>query len=125
MFAYILLLAGQAAAPAPTPQEVVVTARRLKDWRGKASIKAGVSRCRTVKSTGDGELDQIACDSARFCMVKFTPEVEAIAKLRVAERERRFAAINATLARCGEEQQQLRVADLLERRWAARSGQVR
>ena len=123
MIALFFALAVQAAAPPVkvTEQEIVVTARRLKDWRGRASAGAKGIRCKTIKTTGDRDLDQIACDSMRSCMGRFTPEVVAASKLMRAARDARMQDINQRLAACGEEQQKLRVADLLDRRAFART----
>ncbi len=115
------LLAAQ-AAPAAVPSEVVVTARRLQDWRGKANANARGTRCRTVRSTGDKDLDQIACDSMRWCMGSMQGQAAALAERGVAAAvlKQRQAALNAGLTTCMTEQHERRVSDLLDRRAAAR-----
>jgi hypothetical protein len=121
MILLAIALAVQTVAPQPS-NEVVVTARRLKDWRGQASSNANGSRCRTTTSTGDKELDQVACDSMRWCMGSLQKEASALNEkgLSRAEREQRGTALNSSLTRCVEDQHQRRVADLLDRRAAAR-----
>ena len=121
ILAALSLLAAQ-AAPAAVPSEVVVTARRLQDWRGKASGNARGTRCRTVRSTGDKDLDQIACDSMRWCMGTMQGQAAALAERGVAAAvlKQRQAALNAGLTTCMTEQHERRVSDLLDRRAAAR-----
>jgi hypothetical protein len=115
------LMAAQAAPSAP-PSEVVVTARRLKDWRGKANANARGTRCRTVRSTGDRDLDQIACDSMRWCMQSRQGQVAGLAERGIdpSVLQQRQAALNASLTTCMTEQHERRVSDLLDRRAAAR-----
>lgn len=110
------------AAPAAVPSEVVVTARRLQDWRGKASANVRGTRCRTVRSTGDKDLDQIACDSMRWCMGSLQGQAAALAESGIAADvlKQRQAALNAGLTTCMTEQHERRVSDLLDRRAAAR-----
>ena len=122
LFAAALLASLQAPTSHPA-EDVVVTARRLKEWRGNAQMRSGSVRCKTVRSTGDRELDAIACDSMRWCMISLTPEAAFLQdkKLPVAERARRTRLLNDRLAACGEDQQQRRVAVLLDARAAART----
>ena len=122
IFLAAVLALAPAVQSAPTESEIVITARRLKDWRGKASANARESRCRTTRTTGDTTLDQIACDSLRYCMVRLTPAMVAATdrKLTRAMREQRLAALNREIETCGAEQHRLRVADLVERRAASR-----
>lgn len=120
----VAALLGSFQAPTIQPAEdVVVTARRLKEWRGNAQMRSGSVRCKTLRSTGDTELDTIACDSLRWCMVSLTPEAAFLQdkKLPAAERARRTRLLNDRLAACGEDQQQRRVAVLLDARAAART----
>ena len=109
--------------PAPQETEIVVTARRLKNWRGKASVSRRGSRCRTIQSTGEAGLDQIACDSLRYCMIRLTPEMSAASDLKLSKavREERLTSLNRQLEDCGAEQHRVRVTDWVERRAAARS----
>ncbi|MEA1072556.1 hypothetical protein [Sphingomonas sp. LY160] len=115
----LALLSIQAPAMLAPPPEVVVMARRLKDWRGTASANAKGTRCRTVKSTGDADLDRIACDAMRYCMIQLTPDVASAGDKRLtkSEREARMRVIDSRLAQCSEQQHGLRVADMVERRF--------
>jgi hypothetical protein len=117
-----LSLLGAQAAPAAVPSAVVVTARRLQDWRGKANGNARGTRCRTVRSTGDKDLDQIACDSMRWCMGTLQGQAAALGERGIAADvlKQRQAALNAGLTTCMTEQHERRVFDLLDRRAAAR-----
>lgn len=119
MIEVLLLMTAQATSiPAATPQqEIVVIGRRLNKWRGKVSGTATGSRCKTTKSTGDRDLDKIACDSLRYCIAIAQPEFQAISKVAAAQRSRLLDEVNRKLANCGEEQHQTRVADLVEQRW--------
>ena len=121
ILAALFLLAVQ-AAPAAAPSEVVVTARRLQDWRGKANGNARGTRCRTVRSTGDKDLDQVGCDSMRWCMGNLQRHAAAFAERGIAADvlKQRQAALNAGLTTCMTEQHERRVSDLLDRRAAAR-----
>ncbi len=120
MIAELLLLAVQinAAPVEPVETEIVVVARRLKAWRGKVSANARGSRCKTVQSTGDREPDQIACDTLRYCTGQLTAAFQAASSLDRSRRDERMQVINRQLAACGDDQQRLRVADLLARRAA-------
>ncbi|UUR07377.1 hypothetical protein [Sphingomonas glaciei] len=116
------LMAAQAVAPASPSSDVVVTARRLQAWRGKANANARGSRCRTTQSTGDKDLDHIACDSMRWCMGTMQGQAAALAERGIAAdvRQQRQATLNAGLTTCMTEQHERRVSDLLDRRVAAR-----
>lgn len=122
MFEVLLFLAAQSAAllPPPTEQEIVVTAQRLKDWRGTMKANGKGTRCQTKVSTGDEGLDQIACDSLRYCAEQMTPDFEAAFKLSKTARDRRLQAINQKIEQCSGEQHQLRLTDLMDRRRKAR-----
>jgi hypothetical protein len=117
-----LAFALQAVPVVTVPDEVVVTARRLKDWQGRASANEHGSRCRTTRSTGDKELDQIACDSMRWCITSLQAQAAGISQKGLPRevREQRTAALNSGMTACMEEQHTRRVTDLLDRRAAAR-----
>lgn len=80
-------LAAQSAAPAPTPrpvdpkvaQQVTVIAGKLRDWQGAWGAAGGKLACRTVKSTGDTEIDMIGCGALIGCIKPAYPELKAIA----------------------------------------------
>ncbi len=124
MIEALFLFAAQAAAfpPPSVEEEIVVNARRLKDWRGKVVGNAKGSKCRTTKTTGDRGLDRIACDALIYCIAQASNEFTAIQKLASAERQRQLDELNRRLATCGNEQQQLRVSYLMEQRKAKRDG---
>jgi len=126
MIEFILVAWAQMLVVEPTSraEEIVVTARRMQVWRGRAAANERGIRCETTQSTGDADLDLIACDSLRYCMAQLTDQAAAAnAKgLRRAERNARLRGLNARLAACGEEQRNLRLTDLIERRAATRTG---
>ena len=124
MIEVLFVFAAQLGAlpPPSVDDEIVVTARRLKDWQGKIVANSKGSNCRTTKSTGDRELDQIACDTLKHCSAQSHNEFTAIQKLASAERRRQLDELNRRLAKCGNEQQELRVASLMERRKTRQDG---
>ncbi len=91
------ILALTSAAP-PTPndaaigqfvgQEIVVTAReRLKNWRGKIGLKSG--KCRTRKSSGDPEVDTMACRVSEICYNQVKPKRDALVASKPPRSQRR------------------------------------
>lgn len=91
------LLALQALAPQAVPpaSDVVVIARKAREWRGTFKAdKNGVSRqCRTRTSTGDAEIDALACRATVTCYTELHPR---IAQIMAATKSRKEA--NAQLA---------------------------
>jgi hypothetical protein len=73
-----LLAAFSTTSPPREPAEIVVTAReRLKDWRGTTRLRNGKYICRTRDSSGDREIDAIACRALATCMDTLKPEIDA------------------------------------------------
>lgn len=128
IIAAILMLAppqpaADTARSAAVQDEIVVIARKLKEWQGDVRLKKGVAKCRTIKSTKDAVMDKIACDAAIQCT---TPELEADyaalddAEIPEAERARLAEEFNRKASECAEAAADVRVAELAEQRAAAR-----
>ncbi|MEP9402598.1 hypothetical protein [Sphingomonas sp. VNH70] len=119
----LLILAGAQAAPpeqAAPSEEITVVARKLRDWRGNASKRDGVTRCVTRRSTGDAEIDAIGCRALTDCMPRFEPEILAVANstAKRAERERLNAPIYQRMGVCFAERRETLVRELADRRAA-------
>ncbi len=69
MLSMLIMLAFQANAPAPSPDEIVVTANRLNRVQYGMSVNrlTGASRCRISRSSGDIAVDRHVCEIARYC----------------------------------------------------------
>jgi hypothetical protein len=69
-------------------KEIVVTAReRLKNWHGKIGKKSG--KCRTRKSSGDAEVDTIACRVLETCWNQVKPKYDALVASKPPRSQRR------------------------------------
>ena len=69
-------------------QEIVVTAReRLQNWRGKIGLKSGI--CRTRKSSGDPEVDTMACRVSEICYNQVKPKRDALVASKPPRSQRR------------------------------------
>lgn len=69
-------------------QEIVVTAReRLQNWRGKIGLESG--KCRTRKSSGDPEVDTMACRVAETCYGQIKPKRDALVASKPPRSQRR------------------------------------
>lgn len=73
MIAALLLLAAQPAAaaaePASAENDIVVIGRRVQKIKFRLKLdKAGKVVCRITRSSGDPEIDSLACDAARPCV---------------------------------------------------------
>jgi hypothetical protein len=101
MIAALLLLAAQpapaAVQPSPSENDIVVIGQKVRKvkFRVKAD-KAGNAVCRITRSSGDSEIDALACEAGRACahstsqsamIACITPRWKQIAT-QVAERRR-------------------------------------
>jgi hypothetical protein len=71
LLAALAFVAAQQASPPPAAEEdIVVIGRRVRRLRYsiKADRKTGIGICRVKKSSGDPEIDALACDAGRACM---------------------------------------------------------
>ena len=120
--AALLLSATPAAAAAPGDAgEIFVIANKLKEWKGTWGSKKGVLACRTTRSTGDAAIDAIGCQTLVACATPLVPQFQAIAaaKLSKAERQRRMDAASRSMLPCLEQQREVGIAALADRRAGA------
>lgn len=73
MIVALLLFAAQPAAAAsagPAPEnDIVIIGQRVRKLKFRIKLdKAGRVLCRITKSSGDAEIDGLACDAARPCV---------------------------------------------------------
>lgn len=119
----MLLALGLAQAVAPPPvDEVTVIGRRLQHWAGRVSTTIGITTCRTTMSTGDREIDGIGCTAMRQCWPQYRQPMEAAtgAKLPADARQAMIATVTADMRRCVVATRDPLIADLADRRAAAR-----
>ena len=126
--AALLLLSAQ-AAPAATPREidpkvaaqVPVIAGKLEQWRGAWAAADGKLACRTVRSSGDEEIDALGCASMLACVRPAYPELKAIAdgKASVDEKKREMQAKLASLQPCMRQHRGQGIAELALKRGRA------
>jgi len=79
MIATLLLLAAQPAAasvqPPASENEIVVIGRRVQKVKfALKTDKTGQAVCRIKRSSGDPDIDSLACDAARACESSTTKE---------------------------------------------------
>ncbi len=117
-------LALQVALPTRT-DEVTVIGQRLKTWRGAVRSSGGRTTCRTTKSTGDRQIDAIGCTALAGCSTPLEARMIALARdkaLAPADRKAKQTAINDELGRCMVARRDRGIAELADRRAAARTG---
>jgi hypothetical protein len=111
MIAPLLLLAAQPAPaadvqPGAMENDIVVIGQRVRKLKFRIKLdKAGRVACRITRSSGDPEIDRLACDAARPCVRPDTVTKAAM----TACLEPRWAELPARIA---------------ERRRAAKQGSV-
>ncbi len=118
------LLFAQAAPLAPeadpsTAEEIVVIGRRLQGWSGKWRDTVGIKSCRTIKSTGDAEIDRIGCRALSDCMAGRKPAMVAAARSAGHDKAARTAAlapIHAEVGACLKDRRNTMIAELATRR---------
>ena len=124
LLAPLAMQALQIAAPAQPPSaDVVVIGQRLKTWKGKVGDAArSPVRCRTVKSTGDRDVDAIGCRTMVECFSKMRGRITALGDRRQpkAAREMLRASVERDIGACVDERHDALVAELAEHRFQAR-----
>lgn len=73
MIAALMLVAAQspaaAAQPAPAENDIVIIGRKVRKIKFRIKTdKTGQAVCRIKRSSGDSEIDSLACDAARPCV---------------------------------------------------------
>ncbi|HEX8512128.1 MAG TPA: hypothetical protein VF688_03385 [Allosphingosinicella sp.] len=99
MITALLLLAGQPAVPAaasPRPEnDIVVIGQKVRKIKFRIKLdKAGRTVCRITRTSGDSEIDSLACDAARPCV---RPDIVTKAAM-TACLEPRWAQLPAQIA---------------------------
>jgi hypothetical protein len=97
MIALLAMTLAQTAAapPLPTEQDIVVIGQRVRKIRFRLKAdKAGKVACRITRSSGDPEIDALACDAARPCV---RPDIVTKAAM-TACLEPRWAQLPARIA---------------------------
>jgi hypothetical protein len=92
----VLLLLAQ-GTPAAAPREidpkvaaqVPVITEKLRQWRGTWAAVDGKLACKTVKGSGDEEIDKIGCLATLTCVKPVYPELKAIADGKGTEPEKK------------------------------------
>ena len=82
-----LMLAPPAVAAAQTPRpvdpavvdQVRIISGKMENWRGAWGVAGGQLGCKTARSTGDTDIDMIACAALVACVKPILPELKAIA----------------------------------------------
>ena len=123
--ALLSLAIAQAAAPAATAKvdpkvaaQVPLIADKLAQWRGTWAAVQGKLACKTVKTTGDEEIDKIGCYATLTCVKPAYPELKAIADGKGTEPEKkaRMRAKLDTLDTCLKERRGQGIAALALKR---------
>jgi hypothetical protein len=66
--AFALAVAPQASEPSPS-EDIVIVGERVRKFRFTIRRnKAGAAVCRVRRSSGDPEIDGLACEAARGCL---------------------------------------------------------
>lgn len=74
-----LLLLAQ-SAPAETPNDVVVTAQKLRRLRLATSVADGkIAECHATVSSGDAGIDRAACEATAACYAAGSNQPEPLA----------------------------------------------
>lgn len=95
-----LATAQPAAEPVPTEpvdHEIEVIGNRLRNWRGTWAVSDGVVTCKTRRSTGDREIDDLGCAAMTTCMTPLAPQWQEIERADISRKEM-SARLNALLA---------------------------
>lgn len=127
--AALVLVIAQAGVPAAVAgkvdpkvaAQVPQIAGKLAQWRGTWAAVDGKLACRTVKSSGDEEIDKIGCFATLTCVKPAYPELKAIADGKGTEPEKkaRMRAKLDTLDTCLKQHRGQGIAALALKRGGA------
>ena len=128
----LLLVAAQAtatAAPAPEAREidpkvaaqVPIIAGKLQQWQGVWGAAGGKLACKTVKTSGDEEIDALGCASMIACVKPEFAALKAIADgaATTEDKQRRISAKLAALQPCMKAHRGQGIAELALKRGRA------
>lgn len=98
--------------------QVPVIAGKLAQWRGTWAAVQGKLACKTVKSSGDEEIDKIGCFATLTCVKPAYPQLKAIADGTgtEADKKARMRAKLDTLDTCLKQQRGQGIAALALKR---------
>ncbi|MEA3054245.1 MAG: hypothetical protein QOG72_3148 [Sphingomonadales bacterium] len=70
LLAALAVAAAQEASPPPAEEDIVIVGQRIRKLRYsiKPDRKTGIGVCRVKRSSGDPEIDALACEAGRACM---------------------------------------------------------
>lgn len=96
MIAALLLIAAQPVAVAPPAEnDIVIIGQKVRKIKFRIKLdKAGQVACRITRSSGDADIDSLACDTARPCV---RPDIVTEAAM-TACLEPRWAQLPARIA---------------------------
>ena len=124
--AALVLVIAQAGAPAAMAEkvdpkvaaQVPLITDKLAQWRGTWAAVQGKLACRTVKTSGDDEIDAIGCYATLTCVKPAYPELKAIADGKGTEPEKKakMRAKLDTLDTCMKERRGQGIAALALKR---------
>jgi hypothetical protein len=120
----VLLLAQGAAAPAPreidpkVAEQVPIIAAKLDHWRGAWAAAGGKLGCKTLRSSGDEEIDALGCAAMLSCVKPAYPELKKIADgpAPEADKKRQMEAKLAALKPCLTQRRGQGIAEIALRR---------
>lgn len=122
----LLLVAAQAIATAPTPREidpkvaeqVPIIAGKLQQWQGTWGAVDGKLGCKTIRSSGDAEIDALGCASTIACVKSEYPALKAIADGAgtPADKQRKIGEKLAALQPCMKQHRGQGIAELALKR---------
>jgi hypothetical protein len=118
---FLLQAAPQSAAQAeqPAPEgDILVIARKLKDWRGEWHLKKGRVTCKTKRSTGDTAIDAVGCAALVTCITPRAAELQALGDSMQdrAVKQQQITNMMRTLTPCIDASREQGIARLSEQR---------
>lgn len=70
--------------------EVPKIAEKLRNWRGTWAAVDGKLACKTVKTSGDEDVDKIGCLATLTCVKPAYPELKAIADAKATDEQKKI-----------------------------------
>lgn len=98
LFSALVILA-QVGAPAgvdtskvdpKVAAEVPKITEKLRNWRGTWAAVDGKLACKTVKTSGDEDVDKIGCFATLTCVKPAYPELKAIADAKATDEQKKI-----------------------------------
>jgi hypothetical protein len=95
LLAALALAAAPEASPPPPENDILIIGERVRKIKFRIKLdKAGQVACRITRSSGDPEIDRLACDAARPCV---RPDIVTKAAMQACL-EPRWANLPAQIA---------------------------